>query len=408
MTEYIVDVSRSVTRKRSASLEIRYTGGTLGEMAQWLGGGISLVEQGPGDLGTRMDASFKSAFKDGIQKAVLIGSDLPGMTEAILSNALEALSLCDVALGPAADGGYYLVGLKAPCPQLFTSVNWGTSTVLDETLEICRDLGFTVEFTDRLADVDRPEDLTHFGLYLSDFTQRVSRESRRGTRPSVSVIMPVLNEEEHILPSLERALEPGGVEVIVADGGSTDGTVDAARSLGVRVLEAPRGRASQMNAGAAEASGEILLFLHADTLLPKGWEALVVAELEKPGTAAAAFQLGLTSRTWGLRIVEALANLRSRVFQMPYGDQAISMKSDLFRRVGGYRELPIMEDWDLIRRLRAHGSIRIAPSSVATSSRRWKAIGVFRATALNQIIIMGYVLGVSPSRLARLYRGSAS
>jgi rSAM/selenodomain-associated transferase 2 len=158
-----------------------------------------------------------------------------------------------------------------------------------------------------------------------------------------------------------------------------------------------------MNAGASAASGEVFLFLHADTLLPENWAREVFSELSRPGAAAVAFTLSFSSRSWTLRTIEKLANLRSHLFQMPYGDQAIAVKATLFHELGGFRDLPIMEDWDLICRLRAKGRVRTAASRVMTSSRRWDTLGVLRTSALNQIVILGYVLGVSPSRLARLY-----
>lgn len=409
MTEHGVASARSVSRLRSASLEIRYDGGSEPEMARWLGDDIAFAEQGLGDLGTRMHAALKSAFQEGIERVVLIGSDLPGMTATLLQNALDALSHCDVVLGPAADGGYYLIGMKRPCLSLFKGIPWGTSAVLEQTLSVARNLGFTVKLTDRLVDVDRPEDLEHFGVHQPDSLIRCSKEAtHRSACPRISVIMPTLNEEDTILGSLERVLEAEDVEAIVVDGGSADRTVQRARSLGITVLQAPRGRASQMNSGARVASGEILLFLHADTLLPQGWKDLILNELRKPGTAAATFRLRLSPRTGSLRAVELLANFRSRLFRMPYGDQTISVKADLFHGLGGYCDMPIMEDWDLVRRLRRHGLIRIAAASVATSSRRWNTYGAFRTTALNQIIILGYLLGISPARLAKLYRDDDS
>jgi uncharacterized protein len=319
-----------------------------------------------------------------------------------LHNALDALSDCDVVLGPAADGGYYLIGLNRPCPPLFGGIAWGSPQVLEQTLAVASDLGLVVRLTDRLNDIDRPEDLAHLDKVSLESGSPVSKVRTR-TRPRFSVIIPTLNEAQNIRSSLERVLNSREVEAIVVDGGSTDRTQELARSLGARVLEAPRGRSSQMNVGARAASGEFLLFLHADTLLPEGWADLALIELNKPGAAAAAFELSLSSRTRTLKAVERLANLRSRLFQMPYGDQGIALRADLFRELGGFRDLPIMEDWDLTKRLRKRGRIRIAAARVLTSSRRWETYGMFRTSALNQIIIVGYVLGVAPKRLARLY-----
>jgi uncharacterized protein len=286
---------------------------------------------------------------------------------------------------------------------LFRGIAWGTPAVLEETLAVARRLGLVVRFVDRLNDVDRPEDLVHLAGLTLETWDRASSGRASAARAAVSVIIPTLNEEQNILPCLERVVTTHDVETIVVDGGSTDRTQELARSVGARVLQALRGRASQMNAGAAAASGEVLVFLHADTLLPEGWADLILAELTKRRAAAAAFEIQFSSHTRALRAIEKLANLRSHLFRMPYGDQTIALRAKLFHDLGGFRDLPIMEDWDLVKRLRKRGRIRIATAPVVTSSRRWDTFGVLRTTALNQVIILGYVLGIAPSRLARLY-----
>jgi rSAM/selenodomain-associated transferase 2 len=162
-----------------------------------------------------------------------------------------------------------------------------------------------------------------------------------------------------------------------------------------------------MNAGAGEAYGEILLFLHADTRLPRKWANLVRAELDKPGVAVGAFSLRFDETARWSQAIERLANFRSRRLNMPYGDQAIFIRADLFRRMGGFLEMPIMEDFEFMRRVRKQGRISIIPEPVVTSARRWRESGVCWTTAVNQVVIMGYFLGVSPHLLARLYHFKA-
>ncbi len=224
MTEHIVSRAWKAARTRSAALEIRYEGGTEHDMAQWLGDRIALVEQGAGDIGARMHSAFKAIFQKGGRKAILIGSDCPGITATLLQNSLDALSDCDLVLGPAADGGYYLIGLTRPCPPLFRSIGWGTSEVLEQTLTVARRLGLTVRLVDRLHDVDRPEDL----VYLAGMSLETWGSMCPGrivpTCPRISVIIPALNEEHTILPCLERVLMVPNVEIIVVDGGSIDRT----------------------------------------------------------------------------------------------------------------------------------------------------------------------------------------
>jgi rSAM/selenodomain-associated transferase 2 len=193
-------------------------------------------------------------------------------------------------------------------------------------------------------------------------------------------------------------------EIIVVDGGSEDGTAEIAESLGAKVLRTPACKAAQMNSGAAMAGGDVLLFLHADTRLPENFEEFVLAAARQRGFCAGAFSLGIESPTKGLRLIEQAANWRSRFLQMPYGDQALFVSRDLFLEVGGYPDYPIMEDFELVRRLKKKGKITILPQPVNTSSRRWHNLGIFRTWILNQIIIAAYYSGIPPHRLAHWYR----
>ncbi len=194
------------------------------------------------------------------------------------------------------------------------------------------------------------------------------------------------------------------LEVIVVDGGSQDGTSQLAESLGVKVLSAPAGRACQMNAGAKAATGDILLFLHADTRLPSGFDNLVRKALFAANTAAGAFELRIDASILGIRLIESGVNWRSRWLQMPYGDQAIFLKTEVFHDIGGFPQLPIMEDFELMRRLKRKGRIVIVPVPVMTSGRRWQKLGVLKTTLINQLVIVAYLLGVSPERIVRWYR----
>lgn len=201
------------------------------------------------------------------------------------------------------------------------------------------------------------------------------------------------------------------MEVIVVDGGSHDGTVQIAQSLGVKVLSAPTGRACQMNVGAKAATGDILLFLHADTLLPPRFDAMVRTAifLTSKGNVlgipvAGAFELQIDASLPSLRLVESGVNWRSRWLQMPYGDQAIFLKPEVFHAIGGFSKMPMMEDFELMRRLRRLGRIVIIPVPVLTSGRRWLRLGVFKTTVINQLAIIAYLLGVPPGQIVRWYR----
>ncbi len=220
----------------------------------------------------------------------------------------------------------------------------------------------------------------------------------------ISIIIPVLNEARNIKQAVASTQPSTNVEVIVVDGGSNDGTVEIAESLGVKLISAPRGRAAQMNAGALAASGEILLFLHADSRLSAGFDIIVRTALQQPGVVAGAFAVRIDAQLWSLRLVEWGVNWRSRFLQMPYGDQAIFLTKEIFHKIGKFPEIPIMEDFELIRRLRRTGEITIINVPVLTSARRWLKNGVFKTTLTNQIIIVAYLLGVSPKRIGTWFR----
>lgn len=225
------------------------------------------------------------------------------------------------------------------------------------------------------------------------------------TKYIISIIIPVLNEASLIKDTLSRLQHNPDVEIIVVDGGSTDETVALVKQLGVTVITVTDGRAAQMNAGAAIAQGKSLLFLHSDTQLPSNYQKLIAETLSQPQVIAGAFELAIDSTIKSLRLVEIMVKIRSRFCSLPYGDQAIFITKKTFIAVGGFEQLPIMEDFEFIQRLKRQGKIAIAPASVITSSRRWQKLGVIKATLINQLIILGYYLGISPLKLKNFYRG---
>lgn len=224
--------------------------------------------------------------------------------------------------------------------------------------------------------------------------------------PRLSVIIPTLNEADHIDRVLEDVSQGDTVEVIVADGGSVDTTVARASAHGARITQGTPGRARQMNRGAALARGEVFFFLHADSRLPSGYDRVIRRTLAKATVAAGAFSLGIDADAKKMRIVEYWANLRSRYLSLPYGDQGMFLRAVHFQRCGGFPELPIMEDFAMMRHLKKTGRIVTAPERIYTSSRRWRRMGVLRTTLINQAIISGYLLGVPANRLSRWYRRS--
>lgn len=399
MTERIVSWARELQRVKDVDLEIAYEGGSQRAMERWLGTGLAYARQGDGVLGRRLARAFDRAFRDRAGKAVIIGGDAPALGPAAVRKALSLLDEHDLVLGPATDGGYYLIGLKAPCPGLFEKIPWGSEKVLDQTLSRARAAGLSTALLPKLCDVDRPEDLPVWEAV------RLSAASR----PHLSVIIPTLNEAAYLADALESIVRGGDearVEVIVADGGSCDGTVAVAESFGATVVLAPRGRAVQMNTGARLSRGRWLLFLHADTSLPPGYLPEIARVLQRPDVAAGAFRLRITSPSRELRVIEWLCNVRSALRQRPYGDHGFFLSRALFRRVGGFPQMPLMEDLAMIRRVRRYGRIVLSPLFVTTSARRFEALGPWRTTLISQLCIWAYALGVSPARIARWYYGA--
>ena len=221
----------------------------------------------------------------------------------------------------------------------------------------------------------------------------------------ISIIIPVLNESAIIKHTLEELKQHSGVEIIVVDGGSHDHTVAIAQQVVTKVLTVVgKGRAGQMNAGSDIAEGEILLFLHADTQLPPDFVKLISETFTQPNVIAGAFELSIEGADLSLRWVELLVKMRSHLLSLPYGDQGIFITKQVFIESGGFAEMPIMEDFEFIKRLKNQGEIAIAPGAVTTSGRRWQKLGVWQTTLINQFIIVGYYLGISPAKLGDFYR----
>lgn len=224
---------------------------------------------------------------------------------------------------------------------------------------------------------------------------------------SFSVIVPALDEAEWIAPTLRaarRALGPEA-ELIVVDAGSRDATREVAAPL-ARVLASAPGRGVQMNAGAEAASGDVLLFLHADTRLPRAAGRRILARFHDPGVVGGCFRFGLHPAPAGFdrfRLLELGVNLRTRLFRTATGDQAIFVRREVFRSVGGFPEFPLFEDVALVRRLRRRGRFAPLGAVARTSRRRWEREGFWRTVSLHWLLRAGFWAGVPPERLAGWY-----
>ncbi|MFW6032922.1 MAG: TIGR04283 family arsenosugar biosynthesis glycosyltransferase [Phycisphaeraceae bacterium] len=234
--------------------------------------------------------------------------------------------------------------------------------------------------------------------------------SADSARPVVSVVIPTLDETAYLARTLESlgptpaARREAGIEIVLADGGSRDGTPGLAKELGVdRVVVSPAGRARQLRAGVSVASGELILFLHADTRLEPGAIDELREVMKKPSVSGGAFRLQIDARRWWTWLVAKLVNLRSRAFGLPYGDQGIFVRRSVLDQMGGVPELPIMEDVELARQMRRHGRLRLLNSAAITSGRRWEANGLLRTTLVNWSAVLMYRFRVPPRLICRFY-----
>lgn len=249
--------------------------------------------------------------------------------------------------------------------------------------------------------------MTELGTHLEALSRGdlVTGARRAGDAARLSIIMPVLDEGA----SIEAALVPlaplrdRGVEIIVIDGGSTDATIEKARGRADLVLDAPRGRASQMNRGAKQARGDILLFLHCDTQLPQNADRLIVEALERSGRHWGRFDVELSGRPFSLRVVAFMMNWRSRLTGIATGDQAIFARREAFAKAGFYPDIPLMEDIAISKALKRMSPPVAIKTRAIASGRRFEAKGVWRLIVLMWSLRLSYWAGADPDVLARRY-----
>jgi rSAM/selenodomain-associated transferase 2/rSAM/selenodomain-associated transferase 1 len=363
--------------------------------------GVEPIPQSGAHLGERLAEAVAEVFERQPAGPLLVVGVDTRLTPQHASAALERLAGgADVVFGPALDGGYYLVGLKRPADAraLFDLPpnGWGGPEVLDHSLAAARAAGLRAELLETERDLDTPADaeaLAGHDPELGDLLRK----------PLVSIVVPTLDEAQALPPLLDHlATLPGRFEVIVADGGSSDGSaqVAAQHPLEPRVLRQPHGgRAAQLNAGARVAHGDPIVFLHADTRLPgSAYESLTTTAADG-GNFAIRFDGGDAFSS----VLGAWYRAQRRL-GIYYGDSTIWLQRGTFDALGGFKELAIMEDYELARRLERRFRTVCLPGPVVTSARRWRALGVPR-TVLSWVVIRWlFLAGVPPRRLAHVYR----
>lgn len=372
LTEDILKKARSISYM--TDLIFFFEGGSKYLMKRWLGKDIYYSPQHGTDLGERMQQAILYAQKKGYEKIVLIGTDIPKIAPDQIKEAFFLLDKYDVVIGPSEDGGYWLIGMKR-LHNIFEGVDWGTNKVFFQTMRLVKKHRLSIYLLDELVDIDDPDDMEKTGISTCF--------------PYVSVIIPTLNEQDNIKKTIEMARSPDA-EIIIVDGGSQDKTKEIVVKEGVKLVEWKRGRAFQQNKGAEMAKGKVLLFLHADTRLPKGYSCYVFHAFMDPACVLGAFRFKTDMRHPLMRIIESVANIRARYFGLPYGDQALFIKKSTFETIGGFPIIPGAEDLHLVKRISKMGKIKIVPVDAITSSRKWKNYGIIKTTYLHWKILLEF------------------
>lgn len=348
--------------------------------------------QDHGDLGKRMASAFRETFAMGCQQVVLVGVDLADLKLGDLKKGFEALCRCPVVLGPARDGGYYLIGLRHPMDSLFQGIPWSTPRVWEVTLHRLESRGVVPGVLDVRRDVDEGADLAF--LKAQPFFDR-----------RISVIVPCIGPLSRLAPLVD-ALQQGlwsEDEILLVRGQNHAATPVELCQQGVRHLVAPKGRGIQMNLGALRAEGDLFWFLHADSSPPPDPGYHVRTLLEHPGASLGCFQLGFQEETPGLRLLSRWANFRTRVFKLPYGDQGLFCSRRVFEKVGGFQRSFLMEDVTLVRACRQLGSLLIIPRFIHSSPERYQRRGILPAGIQNHFLMLLHLAGVSDALLYRIY-----
>jgi len=394
MTHLVVRQGMALNKKRPIYIEVAYDGGNQEKMKSWLGDRCDYVVQVEGDLGARMQATIQSAYDKGGEYIVVIGSDCPGIDQAVLANAYHQLITHDVVIGPTDDGGYYLIGMRMPYRELFAGVQWGSDTVFRDTCCIAKNAGLRMAVLSTLCDVDYATDLP------------IYRDRIEIDLIFLSVIIPTLHDEA-LLAEVIHSVKQQGVEVIVSFGDDQDGNIGVATSLGCVVVIGSRGRSIQMNAAARIAKGEVLLFLHGDSVVSKSathnYAQTIFDLMLNHDNVYGAFRFKTDYLIRMMTFITTIVNLRTKLLQNPYGDQGIFVRKSLFETVGGYCDTPIGEDLLLVHKLRGQGKFCFLDHEVITSGRRWRKQGIIKTTIRNQLVALGLLLKIPPGWLQKLY-----
>ena len=349
-------------------------------------------------LGERMANALRAAFATGANKAVLIGTDLSDIEATDIEGAFRNIGEKVAVLGPAADGGFYLIGTDRPIDAPLDFSTWGTGEVFPRTVRELEANGFRIHLAAERHDVDCKSDLDRLG---GDFL----------FAGSLSIIIPTLADAQKLSPLLlylESSLWPGD-EIVVVQGGAFDKVALRRISPSLAVVSTGKGRGIQQNAGAILSRGTILFFLHDDSIPPPEFPYLIRRACRDYHAALGCFKLRFLPSNRALGLIAAWANLRTVLFKLPYGDQGLFCRREVFERVGGFGRSYLMEDVNLAGKFRkmgqGRGAISILPVPVYSSSDRYLRKGILKASLLNHSTFLLSALGRDERILYRRYYG---
>ena len=332
------------------------------------------------NLGEKMYNAISEVLDLGYESCILIGSDIAELRKKYLNRAFDKLEYADVVFGKTVDGGYYLVGMKRVIREVFEVEKYGNSEVFANTLKKLSNLGLKIAYTKTLYDIDTKDDLAMHRQRLRKYAERHSKHYKEFQKRSlgkfaldklkISIIIPVYNEEKTIV-NLQSKLHSlyEKCEIIFVDGGSTDATVSLIDPK-YKLFKSEKGRAAQMNKGALESSGDVLLFLHSDSILPK--KALAQIKKVMKDYEAGCFGINFNTRSILMKICALMSNYRAAIGHIMFGDQGIFIDRELFFKAGKFPEIPIMEDYGFSLTLKEMGiKLGIAKKRIYTSERRF-------------------------------------
>ncbi len=377
---FLKDISREIVLT-DADVFVFYTGGESRLLRTVFGDDARYFEQSGDDLGERMLNAIANVKTIGYDKVVLIGSDIPELRSSSIKRAFAELDRSDVVIGPTIDGGYHLIGMKDVCESAFRLEKYGDSTVLDSTANSIKESGFSVAIADYYNDIDYPDDIQGY-IDRARYDDRLSHSATYDfimNNRKISIIIPTYNEESIILALLSQLEQyKNDAEIIIVDGSSSDKTVELIGD-GWKVINCDKGRGRQMNLGATMSSGDILFFLHVDSKLPTDALGQIIRCMRT--NRYGCFGIKFASRNFFMWTNKVISNHRAWSRGLPFGDQGIFIERSLFREVGGFPELPIMEDYEFARRMRALGyKPGRTDNLILSSDRRYRrgTIGILK------------------------------